>query len=99
MLPEDMKMRKAAKQPSVVEHFAPEDQDTRPIPYSDKALKTAALEWLIETNQVITRCFVIFSFVSICTQILAHSNLQECRVHKDAQHCIASQSGHSASLN
>ena len=52
MLPEDAKMCKSAKQPSVVEHFGPEDQDVRPIPYSDKAFETAALEWVIETNQV-----------------------------------------------
>ena len=54
MLPEDTKMCKSAKQPSIVEHFGLEDRDVRPIPYSNKAFKTAALEWLIETNQVLT---------------------------------------------
>ena len=52
MLPEDTKMRKSTKQPSIIEHFDLEDQDARPVPYSDKALKTAALKWLVETNQV-----------------------------------------------
>ena len=54
MLPEDTKMHKSAKQPSIIEHFDLEDQDTRPALYSDKALETAALKWLVETNQVIT---------------------------------------------
>jgi hypothetical protein len=57
MLPQDSKQRNEdtldkGRQPSVTEHFSPEDMDARPIPYSDEALKTAAIEWLIETNQV-----------------------------------------------
>ena len=56
MLPKDTKKRKCLEQqPSVTEHFGPEDQDVRPIPYSERALETATLEWLIETNQVSTR--------------------------------------------
>ena len=54
MLSKDTKMRKSAKQPSIVEYFDLEDRDTRPVLYSDKALKTAALKWLVKTNQVIT---------------------------------------------
>ena len=55
MLPEDTKKCKCIeKQPSVTEHFGPEDRDARRIPYRNKALETAALEWLIETNQVST---------------------------------------------
>ena len=98
MLPEDTKMRKSAKQPSIVEHFDLEDRDARPILYSDKAFETAALEWLIETNQVIT-CYLLISLVLICVQTKAHSNIQECHcIHKDAWHCVLSQSGHLASL-
>jgi hypothetical protein len=53
MLPEDTKKRKSVeKQPSVTEHFGPKDPGAKPIPYSDKALETASLEWLIQTNQV-----------------------------------------------
>ena len=56
MLPEDTKKHKCLeKQPSVTEHFGPEDRDARPILYSERALETAALEWLIETNQVSTQ--------------------------------------------
>ena len=56
MPPEDTKRHKCLeKQPSVTEHFGPEDRDARPIPYSERALETAALEWLIETNQVSTQ--------------------------------------------
>ena len=55
MLPEDAKQRKSlaldkARQSSVTNHFGPED--ARPIPYSDNAFRAAALEWLIEMNQV-----------------------------------------------
>ncbi|KAF8473761.1 hypothetical protein DFH94DRAFT_695826 [Russula ochroleuca] len=61
MLPQDTKEHKKAaidkergdRQLSVTEHFGPEDLDTKSIPYSDKALETAVLEWLIETNQPI----------------------------------------------
>ena len=58
MLPEDAKKRKRIveknRQSSVTEHFGPEDPPVRPTLYSDKALQTAAIEWLIETNQVCT---------------------------------------------
>jgi hypothetical protein len=58
MLPEDTKKcKQIEKQMSVTDHFSPEDQDAKPIPYSDKALETVALEWLVETNQV---WFILF---------------------------------------
>ena len=56
MLPEDTKERREAlqslQQSAVDEHFksvAPED---KPITYSDEIFKEAAIEWLIEMNQV-----------------------------------------------
>jgi hypothetical protein len=60
MLPLDAKQRKKVltdkdsleRQSSVTEHFGLEDPASKPIPYSDKALETASLEWLIETDQV-----------------------------------------------
>ena len=53
MLPDDAKKCKIVdKQPSVTEHFGPEDRVARLIPYSDKALEMASIEWLIQTNQV-----------------------------------------------
>jgi len=73
MLPLDAKQRKKVltdkgqleRQSSVTEHFAPEDPASKPIPYSDKALETASLEWLIETNQVslirYSRCISLLS--------------------------------------
>ena len=90
-------MRKSAKQPSIVEHFDLEDRDARPIPYSDKAFETAALEWLIETNQVLTRQFH-FYVVLICTTFTAHPSVQERHVQEDARHRVSSQLGHSPSL-
>ncbi len=63
MLPEDAKKRKRIIekncQLSVTEHFGPKDPPVRPTPYSDKALQTATIEWLIETNQVCN--FIPFS--------------------------------------
>ena len=58
MILEDAKARrkeataKAMEQTQVDEHFhraAPED---KPAPYSDKAFREAALQWLIQTDQV-----------------------------------------------
>ncbi|KAF8154640.1 hypothetical protein B0H34DRAFT_852330 [Crassisporium funariophilum] len=34
-------------------HFKPATAEEKPIPYSDKIFKEAAIEWLIETNQPI----------------------------------------------
>ncbi|KAH8997731.1 hypothetical protein EDB86DRAFT_2803462, partial [Lactarius hatsudake] len=56
MLPEDSKKRKRVekdRQSLVIDHFGPEDPTTKPIPFSEKALRTAALEWMIATDQPI----------------------------------------------
>lgn len=74
MLPEDAKKRKGhvekGKQSLVIEHFNSEDSNAKPIPYSKKALQTAALEWLIETNQVRAprhaRLFIYLSHSNTC---------------------------------
>ena len=82
MLPEDTKKHKCVeKQPSVTEHFGPEDQDARPIPYSDKAFETAALKWLIETNQV---CTFYYFLSTVLTNIAANCSVQECGIQEDA---------------
>ena len=72
MLPEDSKKRKAlaldknrlSQQSSVTDHFGPEDTNAKPITYSDSAFKTAAIEWLIETNQVHLVHHIHFSILS-----------------------------------
>jgi hypothetical protein len=90
MLPEDTKKRKQVeKQPSVTDHFSLEDQDAKPIPYSDKALETAALEWLVQTNQVWLILFIP-SAVLRQINIPANSDVQECRIQEDARHCVSS---------
>ncbi|KAH9041537.1 hypothetical protein EDB83DRAFT_2228222, partial [Lactarius deliciosus] len=56
MLPEDSKKHKRVekdRQSLVIDHFGPEDPTTKPIPFSEKALRTAALEWMIATDQPI----------------------------------------------
>jgi hypothetical protein len=58
MLPEDTKERRQAltdqtlRQSAVEDHFKPATPEDKPIPYSDELFKEAAIEWLIETNQV-----------------------------------------------
>ncbi|KAH9012604.1 hypothetical protein EDB83DRAFT_2233687, partial [Lactarius deliciosus] len=56
MLPQDSKKRKRVEkdcQSLVIDHFGPDDPTKRPIPFSEKALQTAALEWMVATNQPI----------------------------------------------
>ncbi|KAH8981829.1 hypothetical protein EDB86DRAFT_2768185, partial [Lactarius hatsudake] len=56
MLPDDTKQRRQAAldknlktlQSSVTDHFKPQNESERPIPYSDKAFMCAAIEWLID---------------------------------------------------
>ena len=98
MLPEDTKKRKSVeKQPSVTEHFGPEDRDARPIPYSDKAIEIAALKWLIETNQVCILSYFLSPMLT-CGKITADHNVQKCSIQKDARHRLSIQQRHSASL-
>ena len=58
MLPEDTEVRRKArtknllKQTSVNEHFKPAEPVEKPQAYSNELFKEAAIEWLIETNQV-----------------------------------------------
>jgi hypothetical protein len=73
MLPKDAKERSDRKrgvdrQSSVTDHFGPEDPASKPIPFSDKALESAALEWLVETNQVSTLLFVALLSL-LCTNL------------------------------
>jgi hypothetical protein len=58
MLPEDTKARRAQvleehlQQTNVNDHFKPAPKEEKPEPFSDELFKQAAIEWLIETNQV-----------------------------------------------
>ena len=63
MLPNDAKKHKIIdQQPSVTDHFGPEDQVAKQVPYSDKALETASIKWLIQINQVCN----FYCFLSCC---------------------------------
>ena len=88
MLPEDSRKRKRAevdRQPLVLEHFGPEDHNARPIPYSHKALESAALEWLIGTNQV---CDLFFSRRS--TNICEYCSQYRCSRIPRSGKCLTS---------
>jgi hypothetical protein len=58
MLPDDTKARRAARleetlrQTEVDDHFATRKPEDKPQPYSDKVFEEAAIQWLIETDQV-----------------------------------------------
>ena len=57
MIPEDMKARRSEaavkmEQTQVDDHFHPVGPEDKPMPYSDVAFKDAAIQWLIETDQV-----------------------------------------------
>jgi hypothetical protein len=58
MLPQDTRDRRKSladellHQTSVDDHFKPTTAEEKPTAYSDEIFKNAAIEWLIETNQV-----------------------------------------------
>ena len=57
MLPDDTKERRQAainksSQPMVTDHFKPQMDENKPIPYSDKGFMSTAIEWLINANLV-----------------------------------------------
>ena len=60
MLPEDTKKRRAViveeslRQSQVNEHFDKAKPEDKPKIYTDEIFKEAAIQWLIETNQVST---------------------------------------------
>jgi hypothetical protein len=58
MLPEDSAARKldetaaASKQGRVDQHFETIKPEDKPVPYSDAIFREAAIQWLIQTDQV-----------------------------------------------
>ena len=57
MLPEDSKARRAAlleslRQTNVTKHFSEAKPEDKPSPYSDELFRQAAVQYLIETDQV-----------------------------------------------
>jgi hypothetical protein len=57
MLPEDTKFRKdlikeKLQQTQVNDHFEKAQPEIKPEPYSDEVFKEAAIQWLVETDQV-----------------------------------------------
>jgi hypothetical protein len=58
MIPEDARARRqdaianVKEQSQVDDHFAHVNHEDRPAPFSDELFKDAAIQWLIETDQV-----------------------------------------------
>lgn len=69
MLPEDTKARRAATleailhQTQVDGHFKVATPEDKPEPYSDQLFKDAAIQWLIETDQVSSSISFSLSFL------------------------------------
>ena len=64
MLPEYTKacrveLQEKLQQTEVSDHFKPAPPKEKPQPYSDKIFKDAAIQWLIETDQVSRICIII----------------------------------------
>ena len=62
MLPEDTKfcklqIKEKLQQTQVNNHFKKAQPENKPEPYSDELFKEAAIQWLVETDQV---CIVFF---------------------------------------
>ena len=64
MIPKDTKARheeataNAKEQTQVNDHFHQVNPKDKPVPYSDELFKAAAIQWLIETDQV---CYILLT--------------------------------------
>jgi hypothetical protein len=80
MLPEDTKKRRAAvaeetlRQSQVHEHFDKAKPEDKPKVYTDEIFKEAAIQWLIETDQVCTTVSGLNSLLMISNSLFKLSN-------------------------
>ena len=88
MLPEDTKERRAAalerlRQTEVEDHFRtaqPSDKPPPPSPYTDELFKKAAIQWLVETDQVSNWFKISAIFVWWKRRIFKCSNILPSRI-------------------
>lgn len=78
MLPNDASARRKSLadellQTSVDDHFKPATTEEKPTPYSDEIFKEAAIEWLIETNQV-GKCTYLYVKLQLMFDSTANSS-------------------------
>ena len=81
MLPDDSAARKlnrasaASKlqQGQVDQHFETVKPEDKPIPYSDAFFREAAIQWLIQTDQVSMNNFILFTKSNLVMHITADS--------------------------
>lgn len=70
MIPEDASARRqeadTKEQSQVDDHFVRINPEDRPVPFSDALFKDAAIQWLIETDQV------GHMFDSLCNGVIQH---------------------------
>jgi hypothetical protein len=82
MLPEDSKARRAQvleenlRQTNVNDHFKPAPKEEKPEPFSDELFKQAAIEWLIETNQVRTGKIIDIGLIHFFIYNVANSGIR-----------------------
>lgn len=63
MLPSDSKARRNANkerftQTLVEDHYKVQMPEEKPVPYSDELFREAAIQWLVETDQVFFLFFI-----------------------------------------
>ena len=88
MLAEDAKARRAELasktvqvQSNMGDHFSVSKPEDKPVPYSHELFKTAAIEWLIQTNQVFFSSLLVILKVLRCffkpIQAFEHPSFQK----------------------
>ena len=81
MLPEDTKKRRAVmieetlRQSQVHEHFDKAKPKDKPKVYTDEIFKEAAIQWLIETDQVSTVFSCLYSLLIMSISPFRLSNI------------------------
>jgi hypothetical protein len=89
MLPDDTKARKhdlqqKIHQTQVNEHFDKAKPEDKPEPYSDELFKEAAIQWLVETDQVCTTSVLMpFFLLILSVYYLADSSCRAPVLQKD----------------
>ena len=99
MLPEDTKQRKEAaldsctqtQQTAITDHFNAPREDI--VPYSDRAFEAAAIEWLIDSNQVRGLIAMYVFHLIRNLYISAYPDVQEREVQEHAQYGGSSNQG------
>jgi len=103
MLPEDTKKQREAllenlRQANITDHFAEAKPEERVPLYTDEIFKEAAIQWLVETDQV-SCCIVLLSlvFLNFLYDNLARIGLRTSSIPEHDVGCCQRHTRHQAS--